>query len=982
MNRLLVYRWSDLPALAGVGISYSLLVSIVFRYLTTPGHASMIWLPGGLGLAALLMGGRKYWPAIFFGALAGYLVSVDRPVLVSAGIALGSNTLEPLLCVWLLSNICLWDRRFDPALHHPADFLLLSLTSVVVSCLAALTGNLLLSQAGAMPSPAFARGFLHWWIGDFLGLVLVTPLLLVWCRLPCGWLNKERLLETLSFFGVVFLAGQIVFLDWLKDSLGLVALGYWAFLFVAWAAARFGLHGTLLVIGMTAIQALTGALEGKGLFANDIARTGLANFWLYILALTTVGMSLALMIDQRLQIEANLRASEERFRTLNDFVPQQVWTARPDGNLDYVNQRVTEFFGLSFEAIIGAGWQAVVHPDDLPPCIERWTESLQTGKPYEFDFRLMHRSGEYRWCLAKAVALRDHSGTIIKWYGTNTDITERKQYEDAMQLTSLVYQTSSEAMMVTDANGIILTINPAFSALTGYAPEEILGKTPRILNSGRQHRQFYQAMWQEINATGHWQGEIWDKRKDNETYAVWLTINSSFHEDGSVHRRIAMFSDITEKKKSEEMIWRQANFDSLTGLPNRQMFHDRLKQEISKAHRAGMKLALLFLDLDRFKEVNDTLGHDKGDVLLKDAALRLGRCVREADTVARLGGDEFTAILGELADSEGVDRVAQEILDKLSMPFQLGGDLAYVSASIGITLYPDDATDPDSLIKNADQAMYAAKSLGRNRYSYFTPAMQEATQARMRLANDLRAALANQQFEVFYQPIVELSTGAIHKAEALIRWHHPILGLINPNDFIPIAEDTGIISEIGNWTFRDAALQASHWRTHRHPRFQLSVNKSPAQFQRERDTHAAWLDYIREIGLPAQAIVVEITEGLLLDANDAISGQLLEFRDAGMQVAIDDFGTGHSSLSYLRKFDIDYLKIDQSFVSNLEPDSDDMALCEAIIVMAHKLGIKVIAEGVETEGQAGLLAAAGCDYAQGFHYSRPVPAGKFEELLQ
>jgi diguanylate cyclase (GGDEF)-like protein len=412
------------------------------------------------------------------------------------------------------------------------------------------------------------------------------------------------------------------------------------------------------------------------------------------------------------------------------------------------------------------------------------------------------------------------------------------------------------------------------------------------------------------------------------------------------------------------------------------MFHDRLEQEIKKAQRSGLAMALLFLDLDRFKEVNDTLGHDMGDLLLKDAARRLGRCVRETDTVARLGGDEFTVILGELQDTDCVERIAQEVLWKLAQPFRLGGELAYVSASVGITLYPADAKSVDALIKNADQAMYAAKSQGRNRYSYFTPSMQEAAQARMRLANDLRGALAGGQFSLAYQPIVELATGGIHKAEALIRWQHPERGAVGPAEFIPIAEDTGMIVDIGNWMFREAALQAARWRAARDAEFQVSVNKSPAQFRDAGKAHATWFDYLRELGLPGSAIVVEITEGLLLDASAAVTGQLLEFRDAGLQVAIDDFGAGYSSLSYLRKFDIDYLKIDQSFVRNLEPVSEDLVLCEAIIAMAHKLGIKVIAEGVETAGQRDLLAAAGCDYAQGYLFSRPVPAGEFEKFFE
>ncbi|MDD1621010.1 MAG: EAL domain-containing protein [Methylococcaceae bacterium] len=558
---------------------------------------------------------------------------------------------------------------------------------------------------------------------------------------------------------------------------------------------------------------------------------------------------------------------------------------------------------------------------------------------------------------------------------------DRTRANDELQLASLVYQNSSEAMAVTDASGVILNINPAFSKLTGYTLKEVIGKNHNILSSGRQEPAFYQAMWHAINTTGHWKGEIWNCRKDGEIFAESLTINTTFHDDGSVHRRVALFSDITQRKESEQLIWNQANFDPLTGLPNRRMFHDRLEQEIKKAHRTGLTLALIFLDLDRFKEVNDTLGHDMGDRLLNDAANRLSSCVREADTVARLGGDEFTIILGELESLGSLDRIVLNILSKMAEPFQLKNKSAYVSASIGITLYPKDAISPDALIKNADQAMYAAKRQGRNRYCYFVPSMQEAAQARMLIAGDLRLALGAGQFELHYQPILELATGDIHKAEALIRWRHPSRGMVNPSEFIPIAEDIGIIGEIGDWVFREAAGRAAHWRALYDPSFQIGINKSPVQFHDRGENQAAWFDYLRELGLPGQSIVVEITEGLLLDASDTATRQLIAYRDAGIQVALDDFGTGYSSLAYLKKFDIDYLKIDRSFVSNLAPDSNDLALCEAIIVMAHKLGLKVIAEGIETEQQRDLLVARGCDYGQGYWFSKPLSAEAFEYLL-
>jgi len=557
---------------------------------------------------------------------------------------------------------------------------------------------------------------------------------------------------------------------------------------------------------------------------------------------------------------------------------------------------------------------------------------------------------------------------------------DRSRSNEELQLASLVYQNSSEAMAVTDAQGMIINVNPAFTALTGYTLDEVIGKNHNILNSARQGEQFYQAMWQAINSSGHWKGEIWNRRKNGEIFAEQLTINTIFSADGLPQRRVALFSDITQKKQSEELIWTQANFDPLTGLPNRRMFHDRLDQEIKKAHRTGLQVALILLDLDRFKEVNDTLGHDMGDLLLKDASQRLLHCVRDSDTVARLGGDEFTVILGELDDAEDAERVVKNILQRLAEPFQLKSKVAYISASIGITLYPKDAERIDTLIKNADQAMYAAKHQGRNRYCYFTPSMQEAALARMLIADDLRHALEANQFEVYYQPVVELGSGAIHKAEALIRWQHPTRGMVSPSEFVHIAEDIGLIAEIGTWVFKQAAGQVKQWRARYHPDFQISVNKSPMQFYDDQ-SHGTWLEYLQTLELPGQSIVAEITEGLLLDASNVVKDQLLAFRDAGIQVSLDDFGTGYSSLAYLKKFDIDYLKIDQSFVGNLSPNSSDKILCEAIIVMAHKLGMKVIAEGIETEQQRQLLLEAECDYGQGYLFSKALPADAFEELL-
>ena len=535
---------------------------------------------------------------------------------------------------------------------------------------------------------------------------------------------------------------------------------------------------------------------------------------------------------------------------------------------------------------------------------------------------------------------------------------------------------------VADAQGNIVYANDKFSEISQYAREDLYGNNHRILKSNIHPPALYHALWETISQGKVWHGEICNRAKDSSLYWVNSTIVPFLDVNGVPTQYISIRTDITKHKSDEETIQRQANFDPLTQLPNRRLLRDRMEQEIKMTNRSGLPMALLFIDLDNFKDINDTLGHDMGDILLKEAAQRLSGCVREADTVARMGGDEFTVILGELDDPGSIERIAQNILGKLAEPFQLMDEVAYISASIGITLCPGDATEVDVLLKNADQAMYAAKHQGRNRFSYFTASMQDAAQNRMRLASDMRSALADNQFRVCFQPIVELATGAIHKAEALIHWQHPKRGLVSPAEFIPIAEETGMIVSIGNWVFREAAYQSGRWRASHNPEFQISVNVSPVQLHSGSNIPAIWSNHLQKIGLPGNSIVVEITEGLLLDATASVTDQLLEFRDVGIEVSLDDFGTGYSSLSYLNKFDIDYLKIDQSFVRNMAPGSDDLALCEAIIVMAHKLGLKVIAEGVETESQRALLAAAGCDYAQGYLFSQAIPVEKFEELLK
>ncbi|PKI16946.1 EAL domain-containing protein [Colwellia sp. 12G3] len=566
----------------------------------------------------------------------------------------------------------------------------------------------------------------------------------------------------------------------------------------------------------------------------------------------------------------------------------------------------------------------------------------------------------------------------------NQMLAERSKSEGEQKISAAVFKYASEAIMITNANNEIETVNPAFCHISGYEMEEVLGKSPNILNSGRHNRIFYQEMWQALERDNSWQGEIWNKRKNDEVYPEFLAISVVRDQDGKPLQYISLFSDITKHKKYEEDIWLQANYDSLTGLPNRDLCLDRLRNELDGINNNNIEITLLFIDLDRFKNVNDTWGHNSGDELLKLAAIRLRNCLREKDTVARFGGDEFVVLLVGLSNRFAVERVVKNILATLAMPFHLSdNNEAVVSASVGVTVAPNDGDSAELLLKNADTAMYQAKAAGRNTYQFFTKVMNETVSKRMYIEQALRQAIKLQEFVLHYQPVVSLDNGEIIGVEALIRWQHPNKGLIYPDSFIEIAEETGLIEPIGQWVIEQACADLRHWHSIG-LKIQVAVNVSSRQCKQASKMPIKEIlnNALKVNNIEPSCLKVEITESLLMDNSQEMITTLQEIRSLGVAIHMDDFGTGYSSLSYLKHFPIDVLKIDRSFIEGAIDDKTDASLVEAVVLIGHSLSLKLVGEGIETQQHYDYLRSLGCDYGQGYFISKPIVAAELIVFCQ
>lgn len=678
----------------------------------------------------------------------------------------------------------------------------------------------------------------------------------------------------------------------------------------------------------------------------------------------------------------DLRETADRLAHAQEIASMGSWEMDVATGKEQWSPEMYKIYGLGpddFEPSYD-NFYARVHPQDVERLKKAERDTLLNGKPLDINFRIIRPDGTVRDVYAQARVSKGSNGALERLTGITVDVTERKKTEGQLQLATRVLETSIEGLMITDRENRIQSVNSAFTQITGYAASEAIGNTPKILDSGKHDRDFFLSMQESVRNAGSWHGEVWNRRKDGHVVPMWVNISAVKDEYDDIVNYIGLFHDITDAKRHEQEIWYQAHYDALTGLPNRWLFRDRLNSAMARAKRWEDKLAVISIDIDNFKHINDSVGHAVGDIFIQGVAARLVGCFREEDTLARFGGDEFIVVLEEVKSEQDVMRVVNKIFNEFEEPFSYNGSDLYITTSVGAAVYPVDGTNADILIKNADTAMHRAKDQGKNSFSIYASSMNTSIFERLELESALRKAIEKEEFTVYYQPKIGILSGKITGAEALVRWARPGAGMVSPLEFIQCAEETGLIIPIGQWVLETACLQASKWHGMGHDDLSVSVNLSARQFA-QKDLVKAIQSAIENAGLAPYHLDIEITESILMKDLDMALATMHALSGMGVNISLDDFGTGYSSLSYLKKFPINSLKIDKSFMMDVTSDPDNKAISTAIIRMGQELGLEVIAEGVEMEEQLTFLKDHDCDIAQGYYFSPPVSADKFVDLL-
>ena len=1085
---------SQLPFALGFVLLYVAAAIFVLRYFTYNGVVAIFWPPTGLALAAVLVKGRGCLALVLIAAFVANTI---------AGIAPGTAvvfTLANTLQAWLGYEALNFRSSSAHTLGHANEYFRIVVRSVILAPVpSAMIGATTLHFAG-LTQQNWLTNFQHWWMGDSLGVLVLTPLLLVWRRVPESWYASRQWVEGMLGLVLSVLAGQIVFAGWFADVFRDYSHGFVLFVFVSWAAVRFGRHATAVIIGILVLQILYGVLNHSGYFYRSTTGMPLTSIWLYIFILAFVGMALAIFVHERknslceltrareyleqvteiarvggwqmdvvtgamqfsreaLRIaempldrqptmqeafdalepqyreahvqrvqaaieqgtpwdtefgmvtpsgrklwvrsqgaaviengktvrlfgtvhdltdrrekELALKKSDLEFRRLVETAEEGIWTIDAAGNTTFVNERMADILGYSPGEMLGKPFTAFMSAERRGPALQllqRRNEGIQEVH----EFCLQDKGGREVWTLASTNPIRSEDGEVIGALAMITDVTARKRVERELQLSEERYrhlvESASDGIIV-HVGGFIAFANDAALRMVGATSDrEIIGRNALDFVAP-DFRQMVIERMKIVNTPGGRAPAVEEKfvRLDGSTLDVEVSATGTRFNDANA--TMVVIRDISERKNAEEQIRYLGQHDLLTGLPNRALFADRLTQSISFAAAHKKSFALLFLDLDHFKKINDSHGHQVGDRFLRQVSGRLLECVGPLDTASRQGGDEFSIIIAELEHADEAAFMARKICEALSSPFQVDTLRLNASVSVGIAMYPKDGTHAEELLRNADIAMYHAKGSGRNQFQFFSEELNRTTHERLEIEAAITGALEKNEFEVYYQPQLNLASGQIESCEALIRWNHATKGLMGPGEFISVAEESGHIDAIGRWVLRRVAADFAEFARAGYPQMRLSVNVSAPQM-RVHDFAAYISGIITEHKISAGRLELEVTESILMSDTEQAIKTISNLTAQGVRFSIDDFGTGYSSLSYLRSLKIHHLKIDRSFVADVISDPDDATIVRAIISLAHSLRLTAIAEGVETEEQLRFLREHGCDMVQGFLLARPMP---------
>nr|WP_315472220.1 EAL domain-containing protein [uncultured Undibacterium sp.] len=940
-----------------------------------PPNITLIWLPTGIALAALLKAGLGMAPAIF---VASVLVNISSGTPIFTALLIGvGNTLGPV-CV----AIYLRKKNFSMGFVHRDDVLRFCLAGAVGMCISASCGSLSLWQAGIIASPQLA--WLSWWAGDTVGLFLAAPFLLALTQQ--GKKFKQSAEENFAFIVLFITTHWLIFFS----GHSLLHLTFVSMAVMIWAALRLGqLFTSITVLASSAFAAIA-THQGFGPFKSLEASESSIVLWLYMATLAITALMITALQAEKNAASNELRDAFERISKVASRLPGLIMQYRiqPDRSTSvlYVSDAVESMFEIRAKDIRHNASPLVKRIDtaDKKRFLTQHDDATEHLTPYQIEFRYHKLDGGVRWFYLDALPELEPEGSTL-WHCFVSDITDRKNAEQDLRVAAITFE-SQESIFVADNQWQILRINQAYSRITGFASEELIGKVlPRHL-SQQQDADFFDTIYKALDQYRYWQGELWAERKNQEIYPQLITLTAIVNENGQITHYIGSFTDISRHKGYEDEILNLAFYDPLTHLPNRRLLMDRLQHLIAMNQRDDAHSAILFIDLDNFKTLNDTRGHDAGDLLLIEAAQRLQTCVRESDTVARLGGDEFVVVLQALNPDRDeaarqADRIAEKIRLLLNEPYQITDFIHHGAGSIGVCLFQGGDTTVKDLFKRADTAMYEAKTSGRNAVRFFDPAMQAVLVVKMMLESNLRVALALEQFQLYYQIQVD-ADGNVVGAEALLRWIHPDRGFISPLEFIPIAEQTGLIVPIGTWVLETACNQLKKWaRNPKTAHLSLAVNVSAKQFQQSNFVETV-TEIVRLHNIDATRLKIELTESTILDNVDATTEKMQQLKKLGIAFSMDDFGTGYSSLAYLQKLPLNQLKIDQSFVRDLSDDESDATIVRAIISLGLNLGLDVIAEGVETVAQRRFLIEHNCLTFQGYLYSKPIPIEGLNALIE